>query len=318
MIVKPKVSIIMPSYNRANFIAETLYAIQKQTFTDWECLIIDDGGTDNTKEVIAPIIEKDNRFKFYLRSDKYQKGPSGCRNFGLDISNGDFISFFDDDDIPHPQNLQLCVTELSDNRKIYFCRYEREVFFEDFHYNFDFSKKYDQFKIEKHDVYGLLTNEIQMITTSVMWKRECFKENRFVSKLVYAEEWELFARIISSGFNGISIKKILFFARKHRNSLTGEFVNNNSLHRISYANAMVLAVENLKEKKLLNYFITRYFIVTSYNYKEFNLFNRIITALDLSLISELKWRLFFFSLKVRLPIYRIRAKQKRNKKETKK
>lgn len=311
--MNPKVTIIMATYNRANFIAETLYAIQKQTFTDWECLIIDDGGTDNTKEIINPIIEKDNRFKFYLRPTKYQKGPSGTRNYGLDLAKGDFIIFFDDDDIPHPQNLEICVSELSQDRKIYFCRYERGVFFGDFHYKFDYSKSYTQFTINEKDVPQILTDELQIICTSVMWKKECFTENRYIEHLMYLEEWELYARIVSSGFNGISISKILFFGRKHQDSMTGEFYTNNPIRRKSAADAMVLAVENLKYKKQLNYYITRYFIVTSYNYKEFNLFNRIIKALDLSLISELKWRLFFFSLKVRLPIYRVRAKRKRAK-----
>lgn len=312
MIAAPKVSIIMATYNRANFIAETLYAIQKQTFTDWECLIIDDGGTDTTKEVIAPIIEKDNRFKFYLRPNNYKKALPGCRNYGLDLAKGEFIIFFDDDDIPHPQNLEVCVSELSDGREIYFCRYERAVFFsKDFHYDFDYSKTYTQFNVNEKDVPQMLTNELQFNSCSIMWKKECFTENRYVEHLMYLEEWELYARIVSSGFNGISISKILFYGRKHAQSMTGEFYTHNPIRIKSAGDAMVLAIKNLKEKSLLNYFITRYFIVTSYNYKEFNLFNRIIKALDISLIKEIQWRLFFFSLKVRLPIYRIRAKHKK-------
>jgi glycosyltransferase involved in cell wall biosynthesis len=96
----PKVSIIMATYNRAHFIVETLVSIQNQTFLDWECIIVDDGGTDNTKEVIKPIIEEDKRFLYVQRDDIYQKGLPGCRNNGLDIAKGDYIIFFDDDDIP--------------------------------------------------------------------------------------------------------------------------------------------------------------------------------------------------------------------------
>ena len=129
--VLPKVTIIMATYNRAHFIVETLVSIQKQTFQEWECLIIDDGGTDNTKEVIAPILEKDNRFKFHVRPSNYQKALPGCRNYGLDLAKGAFIIFFDDDDIPHPQNLEVCVSELSTSKNIYFCKYERKIFSED-------------------------------------------------------------------------------------------------------------------------------------------------------------------------------------------
>ena len=62
--MKPQVTIIMATYNRVHFIVETLHSIQQQKFQDWECFIIDDGGTDNTQEVIAPILEQDSRFQF--------------------------------------------------------------------------------------------------------------------------------------------------------------------------------------------------------------------------------------------------------------
>ena len=59
--MNPKVTIIMATFNRAHFILETITSIQNQTYSNWECLIIDDGGTDNTLEVITPILEQDNR-----------------------------------------------------------------------------------------------------------------------------------------------------------------------------------------------------------------------------------------------------------------
>ena len=93
----------MATYNRAHFIVETLQSIQNQTFQDWECIIIDDGGTDNTTEVIQPIVANDKRFQFVKRESNYQKGLPGCRNYGIDLARGDYIIFFDDDDIVHPQ-----------------------------------------------------------------------------------------------------------------------------------------------------------------------------------------------------------------------
>ncbi|MDP5096524.1 MAG: glycosyltransferase family 2 protein, partial [Flavobacterium sp.] len=76
----------MATYNRAHFIVETLHSIQQQTFTDWECIIIDDGGTDNTKEVLTPILEQDNRFQFLKRPNTYLKVFPCCRNYGLDLA----------------------------------------------------------------------------------------------------------------------------------------------------------------------------------------------------------------------------------------
>lgn len=303
--MNPQVSIIMATYNRAHFIVETLLSIQKQTFLDWECLIIDDGGTDNTKEVIAEILKEDQRFRFVKRPNAYLKGLPGCRNCGLDLAQGDYIIFFDDDDIPHPQNLELCVLELKD-AAISFCRYVRNVFFGDFHYVFDYSKQYNPFYIDQRDVGKMLTNELQFNSCSVMWKKECFEKNRFVETLMYAEEWELYSRIVSSGIRGVSIDKCLFYGRKHLESNTGEFYSNNPVRRASYAEAVLLVVQNLKEKQLLTYSLKRYFMAFSIDFEEYNLFENILDVLDLPTVEKLKWQIFYFVLPFRLRIYRLR------------
>lgn len=306
------VSIIMATYNRAGFIAETLRSIQMQTYENFECLIIDDGGTDNTLDVITPILNKDSRFKFLKRPDNYKKGLPGCRNYGIDLAQGDYIIFFDDDDIVHPQNLELCVKEL-EQEEFAFCRYERAVFFKDFDYNFDYSRIYSSFEITMNDVEKLLNHELPFNSCAVMWKRGCFEQNRFVEHLMYAEEWELYSRILSSGAKGISINKCLFYGRKHPNSNTGEFFQNDPFRRASQADAVVLVVQNLKEKQLLTNSLIQYLITVSIGFKEYNLFNQILRVLALELLEELKWRFFYISYPLRLPIYKMKKKIKNKK-----
>jgi glycosyltransferase involved in cell wall biosynthesis len=309
MIIKndPKVSIIMATYNREKFILETLIAIQNQTFSNWECIIIDDGGTDKTAQIINPIISQDNRFHFIKRTNNYQKGLPGCRNFGLYLAKGEYIIFFDDDDIPHPQNLELCVKELADN-EISFCRYVRNVFFGDFHYNFDLSKEYTFFYIDKNDIEKMLNNELQFNSCSVMWRSTCFTENKFAENLMYAEEWELYARIVSSGHRGISIDKCLFYGRKHENSNTGEFYNNDPIRRESYTEAILLVLQNLKDKEMLTYSIKRYFIAIANNFKEYKLYENILNVLELSKFERLIWNIFFAILPTRLFFHSLRKK----------
>ncbi len=302
--MKPQVSIIMATYNRAHFIAETLVAIQNQTFSNWECLIIDDGGTDSTKEIIAEILEQDIRFQFHKRSEEYLKGLSGCRNQGLDLAKGEYIIFFDDDDIPHPQNLELCVAELQDET-ISFCRYVRNVFFGDFQYQFDYSKEYTSFYIDKKDILKMVNNELQFNSTSIMWKKISFEANRFVETLQYAEDWELYARIVSSDFKGISIDKCLFFGRKHAESNTGEYYRNSPVRRASQAEAVLLVAKNLKEKHLLTYSLKRYFLAYSIDFKEYNLIESLLNTLELPTFEKLKWQLFYAVLPFRLWLYRI-------------
>jgi glycosyltransferase involved in cell wall biosynthesis len=301
----PTVTIIMATYNRAHFILETLSSIVNQTFIDWECLIIDDGGADNTKEIITSILQQDIRFQYLKRPDTYNKGLPGCRNCGLDLAKGEYVIFFDDDDIVHPQNLELCVLELND-ANISFCRYIREVFFEDFNYVFDYSKKYNSFYIDINDMEKMLKNELPFNSCAIMWKAECFENNQFTESLMYAEEWELYARIISSGYRGISIDKCLFFGRKHPESNTGEYIRNNPIRRASNATAILLVIQNLKRKKLLTYSLKRYFVILSIRFQEYKLFENMLNSLDLTTFEKLKWQIFYKILPVRLQLYKIK------------
>jgi glycosyltransferase involved in cell wall biosynthesis len=301
----PKVTIIMATYNRAHFILETLVSIQKQTFSEWECLIIDDGGSDNTQEVVAEIVRQDKRFQFLKRSDSYIKGLSGCRNYGLDLAKGEYIIFFDDDDIVHPQNLELCVIELN-KKEISFCRYIRDAFFGDFDYNFDYSKIYTSFYIDKKDVEKMLKNELQFNSCAIMWKVECFENNRFAENLMYCEDWELYSRIVSSGYNGISISKSLFYGRKHPDSMTGEFYRNDPIRRESFTEATLLVVQSLKEKQLLTYSLKRHFIATAIEFKEYNLYQKTLNILELPPFEKMKWQIFYAILPLRLPLYRLK------------
>ena len=150
--MRPIVTIIMATYNRAHFIIETLKSIQNQTFKDWECLIIDDGGTDNTQEVITNFLEEDKRFQYLKRESNYQKGLPGCRNYGLDLSKGDYIIFFDDDDVVHPLNLELCAKELVNN-EVSFCRYDRNVFRNKFHYVDGYNIHLHNFVLKERPIY---------------------------------------------------------------------------------------------------------------------------------------------------------------------
>lgn len=301
--MNPKVSIIIATYNREKYFLETLLSIQKQTFSDWECLIIDDGSTDKTVEIIMPLLEQEPRFRYFLRPEHYKKGTSGSRNYGLDLAKGEYIIFFDDDDIVHPQNLELCVAELS-NREISFCRYIREVFIGDFDYAFDYSIKYTSFYIDIKDIEKMLKNELQFNTCALMWKASSFEKARFNTNISYGDEWELYSRILSTGIKGVSINKCLFFGRKHPDSITGEYDRKNAARRASYAEAILLVVQNLQEKQLLTYSLKRYFIGFSIDFEEYNLFEKILYTLKLTTFEKLKWQIFYTILPFRLILHR--------------
>lgn len=94
-----KVSIIIPIFNREHVLQEALDSVANQSHSDWECLLVDDGSTDDSVQVCKNQISKDHRFKLYHRKEFSQnKGPSACRNIGIDHATGSFIIFLDSDD----------------------------------------------------------------------------------------------------------------------------------------------------------------------------------------------------------------------------
>jgi glycosyltransferase involved in cell wall biosynthesis len=301
--VNPKVSIIMATYNRAHYIVETLLSIQNQVFKEWECLIIDDGGTDNTSEVIKGILESDIRFKFFTRDKRYKKGLPGCRNYGLDLAKGDYIIFFDDDDIVHPQNLSISLNCLETSKKD-FCHYGKSPFV-NVTPALDNEQVVSEVKtVAIKDIQDIVKQKIGLASCTVLWNRRCFVDNKFNEDLLYAEEWECYIRLITNGFSGIMIDNILYYNRKHSNSNTGEFFNNNPSRRESYTRAILLVIQNLKQKQLLTYSLKRYFIAKSLDFKEYNLFVKILKTLDLSSFEKVQWQIFFRFLPFRLMIHK--------------
>lgn len=104
----PKVSVVIPTYNRANFILETIESVRGQTYHDHEIIVVDDGSTDNTQEVLRNFSEG-NIIQYIYQPNH---GESAARNLGISQSNGEYIAFLDSDDLFLPTKLEKQVAYL--------------------------------------------------------------------------------------------------------------------------------------------------------------------------------------------------------------
>lgn len=303
----PVVSIIMATYNRGHLIEQTLASIGFQSYDNWECLIIDDGSTDNTKEILRPYLMKDSRFKYYERSKDHKKGLPGCRNQGLEISKGDFIIFFDDDDIVHPDNLKICVQEL-ENCKVDYCRYLRDTFYGNFNLEFETNQDYQIEALNINNLDSIITGHIPFNSCQVMWKKRCFIEDKFNESLMYAEEWELYSRILSKGRIGISIDIILFYGRKHLNSNTGEFFNSDPVRVASNLLAINLVLDDLSKKGLLSPKLIKYFIRKGFFLNEISIIEDVLRYSNAGVFITHKYLWGFRLYPVLKPLFNLRAK----------
>lgn len=101
------VSIIIPCYNRSSLIIDTIKSVKRQTHKNWECIIVDDGSTDDTVLVLEKNLKNDKRFMILERPSKLKKGPSSCRNYGFIHSKGDFVQWLDSDDLLNQNKLEV-------------------------------------------------------------------------------------------------------------------------------------------------------------------------------------------------------------------
>lgn len=99
----PFVSVLIPSHNYGRFVGEAIDSVRQQTHTHWEVLVIDDGSSDNTREVVAPYCAADARIKYYYQE---QQGVSVARNFGFSKATGDYVQLLDADDVLAPRKLE--------------------------------------------------------------------------------------------------------------------------------------------------------------------------------------------------------------------
>jgi glycosyltransferase involved in cell wall biosynthesis len=99
----PEISIVMPAYNAAKYITESITSVLNQTFTGWELIVVNDGATDNTAEIVNSFLS-DSRILLINQSNK---GVSAARNAGISAAKGRFITFLDADDAYLPENLEV-------------------------------------------------------------------------------------------------------------------------------------------------------------------------------------------------------------------
>lgn len=136
----PIISIIVPCYNYGPLLSETLRCLQQQTFSDWECIIVDDGSTDETAGVSLAFCNDDKRFSYIYQKNK---GLSAARNTGLKAAIGDFIQLLDADDLISARKLELQLGFMKEHPEVGIS-YTDAVYFKDA----DTGTRYKSFQIQ--------------------------------------------------------------------------------------------------------------------------------------------------------------------------
>lgn len=239
--IRPLVSIIIPTYNRASLLAKVLDAIKTQTYTNWECILVDDGSTDTTEQLVTSFVEKDSRFQFYKRPDNLPKGANACRNYGFKKSKGDYINWFDSDDYMLPQKLELQLLQLQ-KAKTPFCICQTE--------------RYDAVQqvslglrapkiISKDSLNDYVQFQIFWTTGAALWDRSFIEKYNLVwnETLQQSQDYDFHMNALAITTKYATIDTVLMQLVRHEHNMSNAIMDKHD-KIISNVEARYLALKN--------------------------------------------------------------------------
>jgi glycosyltransferase involved in cell wall biosynthesis len=208
--MKDLVSIIIPTYNRASIIGETLSSVLAQTYENWECIIVDDGSTDNTDELIQDYMDKDSRFRYYRSPYSQLSGASGARNYGFKKSKGEYINWLDSDDLMISHKLEKQLKVLSASEKCVVC-FSKALIFNKKETYAKKSKEFGELDLYKDHV----TRQVDIGTTQPLWRRDFLKNHPLYDEnIILGEDYEFYVRIFDViGCDFCFIPEVMVFVR---------------------------------------------------------------------------------------------------------
>jgi glycosyltransferase involved in cell wall biosynthesis len=248
----PLVSIIIPTYNRADLIGITLDSILVQTYTNWECIVVDDGSTDTTENVVNYYVEKDARFQYYKRPSEYKSGGNGSRNYGFDVSKGEYVNWFDSDDLMLPDALQRKLDAFEENVDFVVANSlnfdEEGTVSRPYELNYDIPITAENF----------ISQTIGWITNDVLVRRKVI-QIRFNEELKSGQEYNFFARLLFVTDNGKYLKKDVSKRRIHKGSIAYELEVSKDKNLMYLHNDLILFndIKSYSSEKLKNRFLKR-------------------------------------------------------------
>lgn len=219
-----KISIIIPIYNQEDYIIETIKSVKNQTLENFECILINDGSTDNSKNIVEREIINDSRFKLFNRDNH---GVSASRNYGIERAEGDYIYFIDGDDTI-PENAIECLytAALEKNADIIIGKMVHKINGED--------KEISTYVLDGvyKGGYKSLEENPEILhsigPTAKLFKHELIRDLKFPTNLKFAEEHEFIVDAYVKSKKIYTIENLVYFyhIRNHNNSAT-QMINKN-------------------------------------------------------------------------------------------
>ncbi|MFH6994853.1 glycosyltransferase family 2 protein [Flavobacterium sp. FlaQc-48] len=216
---KPLVSIIVPCYNQAHYLDEALQSVLNQSYSNWECIIINDGSPDHTDEVAKKWCDLDHRFKYY---QKENGGLSSARNFGLDRAKGNFIQFLDSDDYLGNLKLENAIKSfnLLENKDLKIVISNFKMFEEDINTPSDPYCKLSSALFNFESLLYEWDNSFTIPIHCGFFESSLFNNFRFPENLRAKEDWVMWVTLSQEINKVVFNDEFLAFYRRNPKSMT--------------------------------------------------------------------------------------------------
>lgn len=202
----PLVSVIVPCYNLAAYLPAAIESVRSQTYSNWECIIVNDGSADNTEEVAMEIVKKDDRVKYFKIDNS---GLAAARNAAIARAGGEYILPLDADDKIGDDYLRLAVTAMQEKESVKLVYCEAEFF----------GEKTGSWHLPEFNLQTLASGNI--IFCSALFRRSDWEQaGRYDVNMKYAwEDWEFWISMLKNGGEVIRLPYCGFFYRIRNNSM---------------------------------------------------------------------------------------------------
>lgn len=240
------VSIIVPCYNQAIYLSEALESVLNQTYLDWECIIVNDGSSDNTDEVVREWLKKDSRFKYIKKENG---GLSNARNSGIEACNGYYVLPLDADDKIASNYIAMAIDAFLQNKflKLVYCKAEK------------FGDESGLWDLKPFSLHELSRNN--MIFPAAMFKKQDWKDvNGYDSNMTYGwEDWEFWIALLKNGGEVKQLDIVGFYYRIKSESMLKSIDNKKARYLLNYlsvkhADFFVKYYGSFKEMEEKSYF----------------------------------------------------------------
>lgn len=255
------ISIIIPTFNRAQLIGETLDSVLAQTYIYWECIVVDDGSNDGTDILLNDYCIADNRIQYYKRPLNISKGANSCRNYGFEKSKGKYIKWLDSDDLLVPNALEETLNNFQCNI---------DVVISKLHF---FDKSATE-SLRTNTIYSdntiedYLVGKLAYYICGPTWKRSFLEQQNYLfdEALSNLDDWDFNLRMLYQSPSIGYINKPLIKYRMHDNSLSKEINKLNSVEIKSEFKAREKHLHLLKKNRMAQPKVLKKFIEVRYKY----------------------------------------------------